>query len=443
MRFQYSSGSSAERLKYSESTINGSQEVPEFFDPVDYKAVSVRDKMMGQNTSRRLIPIDQAFRQALAEFEDEDQHLNGKRVWLERQLSEVDDTLRAVNLNYASCHEALTTAYENAVAQLQSMTKQKLDCILSAELELRRQYEQIMWGESFISGQVSTASANAGKTDASKKIEFLKLWKSHVVHRNAVCRFKTVETEVLKTIKPDIVVKTDLKVGKSELKDSSVAQPERDQGGSGSAPTESRGSTFGKRDSALADLTRLQRSRSMQIEESADGPGLPTSHNRPSVAFVELVSKSAAYELPVQSSDDMIALSARSMVDASSVRLRDAVLAASTEGNKYPLPPSFTTPFASGMVYPVPGTPDPRDQDRHDGRQQFDSAFRKAIGDPPENAPKGGGMLRGIAQFFSSLKMYFMLYVFSRRFGIARGSKGRQLGFFGLARSRQRLQRPR
>lgn len=321
--------------------------------------------MMGQSNARRLITSEQAYRQAIIECEKEDSMLNGKKVWLEKQLTDVDETLRAINLNYATCHENLTIAYKTAVSQLQTLTKQKLDCILSAELELRRQYEQILWGETFITNQTSIGSDRANGPSLDQKVDFLRVWKAHVVHRNAICRFKTVETDVLQSMKPDIAVDASFKVVKVEDRhDASDGMLNQDAGRESAAPP-----------------TRVKRSITV------DGEPIETSDNgtsqRPAVSFVEHANKIGLFDHAVLSAEDLVASSAKQLIDVSSIKLREAVAEVTGDSSsKFPLPSSFTAPFASGMVYPVPGSFDVNGSDKHDGKQQFESIFKKSIGQP-------------------------------------------------------------
>lgn len=354
------------------ATENG--ETFEYFDPVDYKPVSLRDKMMGQSDSRRLITSEQAYRQAILECEKEDNLLSGKKAWLEQQLTDVDETLREINLNYATCHETLTSAYQNSVSQLQSMTKQKLDCILSAELELRRQYEQVLWGESFISNQVGLGGGRVDGPSLHQKIDFLRVWKAHVVHRNAVCRFKTNETDVLKSMKPDIVVDVAFQVGKKgDIADSSGTPgtvPDKDWHGKNQQPN------------------RLSKRATTMDGEPIESASESAAAQRPAAAYVEHANKIGLFDNPILSAEDLVATSAKQLIDASSAKLRDAVAEATKDTHsKYQLPPSFTAPFASGMVYPVPGTINLGEEDRHDGKQQFEAMFKKTIGGPetPQN----------------------------------------------------------
>lgn len=365
MRFKYTTGVDSARPRKSS---NSQVESYEYFDPVDYKPVSVREKMMGQSDARRLITSEQAYRQAILECEKEDSLLNGKKAWLEKQLTDVDEILRAINLNYATAHETLTNAYQTAVSQLQLLTKQKLDCILSAELELRRQYEQVLWGESFIVNQVNNGGSRAEGPTLDQKVEFLRVWKAHVVHRNAICRFKTVETDVLQSMKPDIVANASFKVGKLETI--------RDLSSGSTAPGASR-------DPDQLPLPPKPSRRSLAADGESIQMGSDSASQRPAAAFFEQANKIGLFDNPALSAEDLVASSAKILIDANSSKLRDAVAdATKDENSRFPLPTSFTSPFASGMIYPVPGTLDLNDSDKHDGKQHFESIFRKTIGDP-------------------------------------------------------------
>lgn len=116
-----------------------------YFDPVTLTSVHPRD--MAQYPERNLIPIDQAFEQALSEMQrlDSDPALTRKKDWIGRHLSTLEDKVRDINLNYAEISEAIKEAAESAEKRLQAMTRTKLDSCLSMEVELRRELEQLDW----------------------------------------------------------------------------------------------------------------------------------------------------------------------------------------------------------------------------------------------------------------------------------------------------------
>lgn len=317
-----------------------------YFDPVDFMPITEEERMLSNpSRARRLITIDQAFRQAVVESEKDDATLLSKKAWLETQLGQIDTTLRDINLNYANCLESLRKAYEASVKQLQGITKQKLDCILSAELELRRQYEQILWGEAYINHTLNDIGSSEGKSpvaEHAEKVDFLRTWKAHVVHRGAIARFMSVETDVLKTTKPDTGVTIDIKFNKN-------------------------------------GSTSLQ--NTSDASSSQDNSGL---HARPVTAFLQLATNSGLYDRHAAPAEELVSGSSKILIDASVSKLKAALKDAVNDSSRFPLPPSFTSPMIVGASYPVPGTPDPREVDRYDSRIHFDAAMKRAVGDSAE-----------------------------------------------------------
>ena len=59
-------------------------------------------------------------------------------------------TASASQANSASVEEALYQKLQEALFQLQEESQRKLNLLLSEELELRRQMQQIDWSESFV-----------------------------------------------------------------------------------------------------------------------------------------------------------------------------------------------------------------------------------------------------------------------------------------------------
>jgi hypothetical protein len=231
------------------------------------------------------------------------------------------------------------------VKQLQGITKQKLDCILSAELELRRQYEQILWGEAFINQTLNSIGSSQGKSPVAahaEKVDFLRTWKSHVVHRGAIARFMSVETDVLKTTRPDTGVSIDIK------------------------------------------FTKDGNASSTNSNEAPRPQSDAQSNARPVTAFLQLASSSGLYDRHAAPVEELVSSSSKILIDASVLKLKAALKEAANESSRFPLPPSFTSPMIVGATYPVPGTPDPREMERHDTKTHFDAAMKRAVGESIE-----------------------------------------------------------
>lgn len=126
-----------------------------YFDPVTLTSVHPRDVNNSQNggmyhyAERNLIPVDQAFDQAVQEMQrlgsSEDLSVVRKKDWIEKHLTTLEDKVRDINLNYAEVWDGIQEAADLAVKKLQSLTRGKLETCLSMEIELRRQLEQLDW----------------------------------------------------------------------------------------------------------------------------------------------------------------------------------------------------------------------------------------------------------------------------------------------------------
>jgi hypothetical protein len=111
----------------------------------------------------------------------------------------VDEKARSINLNYATICEELRTIYENTISNLQTITRSKLETILSVEIELRRQKEQLQWANIFIEKQYQNTLALLSPNPNNKttmpltidekkniKLRFMKLWRSHTMFCNNI-----------------------------------------------------------------------------------------------------------------------------------------------------------------------------------------------------------------------------------------------------------------
>lgn len=171
----------------------------DFFDPVLYQPVSLRDKMTGTHSSgeastHKLISISDAYMNAVEQSKKTDSVLTSKRENIQQLLAELDDKLREVNLNFANVEEKIYQALKEALMQLQNETKKKVSSLLSAELELRRQLEQVEWMETYLDKQRIEVN----------EIDFLNMWRCHTSMRSDVCRQRVMENGIISSVKGDL-----------------------------------------------------------------------------------------------------------------------------------------------------------------------------------------------------------------------------------------------
>jgi len=167
----------------------------DFFDPVLYAPVSVRDKMMGSHSTgeyaqHKLIGISDAFESALSESVKPDEGLIGRQNEIQDQLRAIDVKLRQVSDNSAKVEEDIYKALQEALFQLQDSTQEKMSALLSEEVELRRQLQQAEWVEAFLDHQRDNAS----------QLEFLNGWKCHVQLRADLVRIPLATSRILDSV---------------------------------------------------------------------------------------------------------------------------------------------------------------------------------------------------------------------------------------------------
>lgn len=179
----------------------------EFFDPVQYRPISSKEKLSNLQLSRRLITIDQAYTLAIAEASKTDNGLSGKVSNIDNKLGEVDEKLRGISLNYANIHDQILTYADQATKRLKLLSKSKLQSLLAIELELRRQKEEVMWAEAFMAAKVNDMSISKNN---STIIHFLSTWKCHAIFRNSLSRLYPVEVSLLEKIQADINIKNNI-----------------------------------------------------------------------------------------------------------------------------------------------------------------------------------------------------------------------------------------
>ena len=179
----------------------------DFFDPVYYVPVSVRDKMVGSHSFgeaalHKLIGIGDAYDAAISESLKSDPLLAQRQAEIKTQLRAVDAKLRDVNRNSAEVEERIYKALQDALFQLQEETQKKLNALLAEEVELRRQLKHIDWIETFLDKQ----------RDEAEQVDFLNAWKCHVQLRGDVCRHSLRTSDILSTIQADLEFEGEVRV---------------------------------------------------------------------------------------------------------------------------------------------------------------------------------------------------------------------------------------
>jgi hypothetical protein len=156
----------------------------EYFCTVCQVPVCVQCKMIGDHSSgekanHRLAPLADAYREVLANSERSDPSIGQRKSTLMTQLKKVDQRLHSIRDNSVKVEEDIYALLQEALYQLQEETHKKMNTLLSEELELRRQIEQLEWNEGFLK------SARG----VMKPADFLMFWKRHLTMKDDTALF--------------------------------------------------------------------------------------------------------------------------------------------------------------------------------------------------------------------------------------------------------------
>ena len=213
-----------------------------FFDPYAHRPVKLRDKLTAFASQTVLVTVEEAYRQALSDFQSEDRLIEGKKQWLEGQLDVIEAKVRQVNVNYAEVVEQVEEAAAAAKKELEQLTHDKLEALLSAEIEIRRQKEHLAWMDGILQKTAHVCSAkiekalsaprggSAGAEESKTKqsavensravnasqLSFLESWKHATQVRNNAVRVKPIDhIDAIRDVTPNIRIKTNFEIYQS------------------------------------------------------------------------------------------------------------------------------------------------------------------------------------------------------------------------------------
>ena len=179
----------------------------DFFDPILYVPVSVRDKMVGSHSTgeaaqHKLIGIGDAYEMAIKESKKGDPLLQARQAEIRNQLQAVDQKLRDVNKNSAEIEERIYQMLQDALFDLQDKTQAKMNVLLAEEVELRRQLGYIDWVENFLNKETARAS----------QVNFLNMWKCHAQLRGDLAKGRLRTQEAISGVRADLSLSGGLSV---------------------------------------------------------------------------------------------------------------------------------------------------------------------------------------------------------------------------------------
>merc|ERR1711871_306613 len=186
-------------------------QVAEFYDASTYKPAYPQKDGANPNSFRQYVTLEKAFESAISDSETVDDILGDKKDIIESTLSSLDDRVRKINMNYAECYEAIVQAKDRAIEQLEAVTKRKLSDLLSLEIELRRQQEELAYMGKYADKQIDKAKQYSS-AEKERAAEFLNKWRSHITLRNRIAKARPTEQSVLSTIVPDMKVQNSIEV---------------------------------------------------------------------------------------------------------------------------------------------------------------------------------------------------------------------------------------
>lgn len=307
--------------------------IVEFVDAETFKPAHVTDTKSEENKFRQLLSPEAAYSKAKRDASSPDQMIASKNDIIMGMIAGLDERVRAININYADCYEQIVQAQKDALADLERVTRSKLEGLLSVEVELRRQQEELLWLKTHAEKQAARTESEPAEGTPS---EFIKTWRSHIALRNKLANAKPKESGVLLKIMPDMKVQKMLNV---------VETSRQDQ--------------HGLRDGQTA--------------------------NSLSEGFVNAVKstlQTGLFKSAFTSKDEIVSMHTQSIIERYSERIQAAINEA-VEVDDIPLPNSITRPLMAGEVLSPKNLLDPSYAEdtitKVDAKKSFEKALDFAI----------------------------------------------------------------
>ncbi|RYH30175.1 hypothetical protein EON65_05980 [archaeon] len=346
----------------------------EFVDPISLQPSGIQDtKALGASSfEKRLVNVEAAYAQALEDVAKlrSDPTSAAKTQWVGKQLGIIEDKVRDINLNYAEVSETIEQVAATAQRKLQDLVKQKLELCLSMEIELRRQTEQVEWLDGVLSSELRRIQSGIAETTSAAvkrrlMLRFLRVWRQHSLHRNALSRTKPFELQALSSLHPDLRVQPDIKI---------FVDPFFSKDGN-AVP-------IGIKKEAVVD------------DEDDDGEDSKVKD------FSARANEHNYFNTPFQSSHPYLTPAIRSVIDLEMNNIHQQLSVLSKQGS-LPLPPSITGVTANGSLHApllsmhavldlVKKLPAPKDQPAtvFETEKQVQEAFVSAVAES-NNKPTG------------------------------------------------------
>jgi hypothetical protein len=217
--------------------------------------------------------------------------------------------------------------------------------------------------------QVALSSAKLSSKEKNYiRLQLLKSWKFHTLHRTTMARLKPVEMQSLSTVKPNIKYGGDLRVYLDLDEEMPLGVTSNASATASPARSPSRRSVINS--SPATGYT--SKSNNVTMEESTMSKYLTSLGN------------SGAYEDPLKPAEKLISQSLQKLIDIQALHIKGA-LARAMEDPNLPMPSSITNPNIAGDAYPLP-LPDILKTAKNSGsynndmKSSFDSTMRGIMG---------------------------------------------------------------
>ncbi|EAR84469.2 B-box zinc finger protein (macronuclear) [Tetrahymena thermophila SB210] len=153
----------------------------ELYCMICHEALCVYCKIQGSHSqgepaAHQLLRISDAYKKALHESKVLDPQLEKRKNELTDHLTNIDQKIKDVSSKSKNIEDRIYKLLEDGLKLLQQKTKEKMCILIGDQLELKRQYDQIQWIESFLKYQQNVLNP----------AEYLKAWSRHSQLRNKI-----------------------------------------------------------------------------------------------------------------------------------------------------------------------------------------------------------------------------------------------------------------
>ncbi|CAK72944.1 unnamed protein product (macronuclear) [Paramecium tetraurelia] len=220
----------------------------------------------GESANHPLVKISDAYMKSLVESKDIDPLIEKRKNQLAEYLQQIDYSIKEVNKNASIIEGRIYQVLQEALLQLQEETQKKMSYLVGDQLELKRQYDQIQWLESFLKYQQEVLTP----------ADYLNAWSRHIGLRNEILNISNVPQ--LTIVEPDLRLEGKLSVVSDsvQFKDTKEQQDEQDYIDQNSliGTTRFRSNIFGKHQVSDKNQRLMKTIIQQNVQKESQGPQL-------------------------------------------------------------------------------------------------------------------------------------------------------------------------